>query len=156
MVLTLVTEDLGRPRFTGAAASFACHSALERSGASSESIQTFAVDFLFPVIGFSQTYDASCRTAGCPYDNDHPPGEPANADVPNLTIILPVILDGNRRALEDISSLRHVETPVLKGRVTFGLSEFNFQLSLLQKIITVNSTRPTDWPWRSFTPARLP
>ena len=66
VVESFVSLALGRPRLTGAAANFAFHAGVERSGASSGSDQTGFVDFLFARIGFSHAYDAACLAARGP------------------------------------------------------------------------------------------
>ena len=52
---------LWRPRLTGAAASFAFHLGVERSGASSGSNQTALVGFLLARIGFSHADVVACH-----------------------------------------------------------------------------------------------
>lgn len=57
----------GRPRRTGVASNLAVHSGVERSGASSGSIQSVAIALLFSVISFSQAFTFATKlTPGSP------------------------------------------------------------------------------------------
>jgi hypothetical protein len=99
VVESFVSSALGRPRLTGAAASFAFHFGVERSGASSASDQTDFVDFLFARIGFSHAYDAACLAARCPDQNYHSLFQQSDGDKPLLAILHPVVFNCYRVAV---------------------------------------------------------
>src|SRR5208282_3332337 len=78
----------GRPRRTGVTASLAAHSGADRSGASSGSTQTGAIEPLFRFIRFPHGNDPAAAVSRRPYDDDHPAVQQAKRE--EAVLALPV------------------------------------------------------------------
>ena len=109
----------GRPRLAGAAASLSFHGDLDRSGASSGSIQAGADNFLFAGIGLPHADDATRSGSLRPNHNDHASVELSSCDEAGFAIVAPRVRDRDRCAGEDLIRQRHVEPSMFEDRLTF-------------------------------------
>jgi hypothetical protein len=71
-------------------------------------------------IRFPHRNDAASRAARSPNENDHPGGEVPDRNKTRLTIVLPIVLDRQRHAIENQSGIRHIETATFEGGMALG------------------------------------
>lgn len=124
VVMSFGASTGGRPRRTDAFSNFARHSGLDKSGASSSKARP--EDFLFAAIGLPHADDPVGAFAARPNEDDHSPVQKSDCDETSLTIIFPVVLDGQCFADEDLIRSAHVETALKQCCLAFTLVKFDF------------------------------
>jgi hypothetical protein len=115
---------MGRPRFTiripcmtSALANFACHSRVERSGASSL-LEERRIGFLFPFIGFPHADDAARAASWRPDNNHHSLVPQTDRYEAWLTVIIPCILHRHMNIVENAAAPFKIQSASRQRPVT--------------------------------------